>query len=112
MSAFRLVASAVPPVADVPDAVADFRQAARLTTRPSKRRLYQLRIARCESQRGRWKQALTALKDSGARYLHIQLEAEQDDALRRALDEDIIRRWLEGLPRRRGKPLRLREDAW
>lgn len=83
-----------------PDAVADFRQAARLTTRPSKRRLYQLRIARCESQRGRWKQALTALKDSGARYLDIQLEAEQDDALRRALDEDIIRRWLEGLPRR------------
>lgn len=83
-----------------PDAVADFRQAVRLTTRPSKRRLYQLRIARCESQRGRWNQTLAALKDSGARYLDIQLEAEQDDALRRALDEDIIRRWLEGLPRR------------
>ena len=80
------------------EASGDYRQAARLARRRETRIWCQLRIARCEAHRGRWKSVLTALRDSGARRTSILQEAEQDPALKLALDEEIIRRWLEGLP--------------
>jgi tetratricopeptide (TPR) repeat protein len=79
------------------EAIADYRQAAKLGTRRETRIRCQLRIARCEAHRGRWKNVLTALKDSRATRTKILLEAEQDPVLERALDEEIIRRWLETL---------------
>ena len=46
----------------------------------------------------RWKNLLTALKDSRAKHQTIMEEAAKDPVLERALDQDIIRRWLDSLP--------------
>ena len=81
-----------------PEAISDYRQTARFADRRETLTFCQLRIARCEAHRGRWKNVLTALKDSGAGREAILREAAEDKALEDALKEDIIRRWFEGLP--------------
>ena len=82
-----------------PDAIVDYRQATRLATRRETRTFYQLRIARCEAHRGRWKNVLAALRDSVAGRDAILREAEEDQALKKALDEDSIKRWFDSLPK-------------
>ncbi len=80
------------------EAANDYRQTARFADRRETRTFCQLRIARCEAHRGRWKSVLTALKDSAAGREAILREAAEDKALEDALKEDTIRRWFEGLP--------------
>lgn len=76
-------------------AATDFERAARLN-----RRLHRhatLRVAACEARLKRWPKVLQHLRDSRATPKEIREAAEADEALREALEKDLIRRWFNTL---------------
>lgn len=67
------------------------------TDSPVLRRNLFLLVARCEAHRQRHAAVLKALKDSRADARTIRQEASEDEALREALEQPTIRRYLESL---------------
>ena len=82
-------------------AATDFDRAAKLSGRL--RRRANLRIASCEAHLGRWPKVLQHLRDSNATPKEIREAADQDEGLRQALENDIVRRWFNSIAEDDGK---------
>ena len=60
-----------------------------------------LKLARCEAHRRRWSNTLRHLEEADPTRQDIEELAQQDEAIRRALEQDRVRKWFEGLPKSR-----------
>ncbi len=82
----------------------DLEQALRHTHANSSRSLYMLRVAHCEARMGKLRPFVNALKNAGITWELIKAEAQRDSVFAGALEDPLVKKYLDTLRPNNGQP--------